>query len=583
MTQRQSIIIIGGGIGGMSTGCYAQMNGYQTQIFELHEIAGGCCTGWKRGDFNFDVCISWMLGSGPGNELHQVWLELGALQGKRIRHFEAFNSVETTDGQVVRFYSDPDRLEAHLSQISPADLPQIREFCRGMRRFQKCLTAYPFLKPVGLMGTFERLRMYLRFVPFYRLIAKSITTLMTDYAARFKSPALREAFNFILYEKMPVFPVLPFYFQLACHAGHSAGVPEGGSLGLARSVEQRYKGLGGKITYNAAVDEVLVENDRAVGVRLTDGSVHRADIVVSACDGYQTIMKFLKGRYLNDTYRKLYTQTINEPGMIFPGYIMVFLALDRVLPGLDHCTTHLLTPDEVAQLPGIRHPSINVQLRSMHFPELSAPGQSMLLVSYFCDISAWQPLCDGEPRVTRQRHGKEVHTLPVKRGARYAQEKKRIAQFFIDYLDRKYPGLADAVIVRDVSTPLTHVRYTSNYNGSAVQWMPFAEGGETLEKEINTHGPVLPGLKNFYMSGVWVTSGGLIRAAVAGRHVTYFMCKEDGKEFRAEMAPGPLPTHQIVPSAYVPRGERLAPERAHAPSLELAAHKPPAASPRVDL
>ena len=86
--NRESMIIIGAGLGGLSTGCYAQMNGYKTQIFEMHEIPGGCCTAWDRGDFTFDCCISWLLGNGPGNEMHQIWLELGALQGKQMRHFE---------------------------------------------------------------------------------------------------------------------------------------------------------------------------------------------------------------------------------------------------------------------------------------------------------------------------------------------------------------------------------------------------------------------------------------------------------------------------------------------------------------
>lgn len=547
---RQSMIIIGAGIGGLATGCYAQMNGYRSRIFELHEIPGGCCTGWKRGDFVFDVCVSWLLGSGPGNELHQIWLELGALQGKEMRNFEIFNAVETTDGHAVRFYSDPDRLEAHLAEISPADIKQIRGFCNGLRRFQKCILSYPFLKPVGLMGTFEKLRMYLRFVPYFRLISKSITTLMTDYSARFKSPVLREVFNFILYEKMPKFPVLPYYFQLACHANGSAGVPEGGSLGLARSVEERYRRLGGQVTYNAQVEEVLVENDRAIGIRLSNGEEHFADVIVSASDGYQTIMKFLKGKYVNETYTRLYTQTINQPGMIFPGYFTLFLGLDRMLSEAEHCTTHLLTEAEAKDLPGILHPSINVQVRSRHYPELSPPGTSVIFATYFCDIAPWRALNEGEERVSRLRRGKEVHTLPVRRGGRYAREKKRVAELMTTYLDRKYPGLTSSVVIRDISTPLTQLRYTGNYNGTVLQWQPFVEGGETLEKEINKHGPVLPGLQNFYMSGVWVTSGGLIRAAVAGRHVMQFVCKEDGKDFTAHLDDtAPLPTQVVIPEA----------------------------------
>ncbi|NEE09721.1 NAD(P)-binding protein, partial [Streptomyces sp. SID7499] len=146
---RETMIIIGAGLGGLSTGCYAQMNGYRTRILEMHEIPGGCCTAWERGGFTLDACVSWLLGSGPGNEMHQIWLELGALQGKEIRHFDVFNIVRGTDGRAVHFYSDPDRLEAHLIDLSPADARLVRKFCAQLRSFRKALAVYPFLKPVG--------------------------------------------------------------------------------------------------------------------------------------------------------------------------------------------------------------------------------------------------------------------------------------------------------------------------------------------------------------------------------------------------------------------------------------------------
>jgi monoamine oxidase len=43
----KSLIIIGGGLTGLAAGCYGRMNGYRTSIFEMHNIAGGVCTGWK--------------------------------------------------------------------------------------------------------------------------------------------------------------------------------------------------------------------------------------------------------------------------------------------------------------------------------------------------------------------------------------------------------------------------------------------------------------------------------------------------------------------------------------------------------
>ncbi len=45
---KKSIIIIGAGVAGLTAGCYAQMNGYQTRILEMHNQPGGLCTAWKN-------------------------------------------------------------------------------------------------------------------------------------------------------------------------------------------------------------------------------------------------------------------------------------------------------------------------------------------------------------------------------------------------------------------------------------------------------------------------------------------------------------------------------------------------------
>jgi phytoene dehydrogenase-like protein len=50
----KSIIIIGTGLAGLSTGCFGQMNGYKTKIFEMQEKPGGVCVSWKRNGYTFD-------------------------------------------------------------------------------------------------------------------------------------------------------------------------------------------------------------------------------------------------------------------------------------------------------------------------------------------------------------------------------------------------------------------------------------------------------------------------------------------------------------------------------------------------
>ena len=82
--MEKSVIIIGGGIAGLATGCYAQMNGYHTQIFEMGDKPGGLCTAWERKGYTIDGCLHWLLGSAPSSSFHHYWQELGMVPGHQV-------------------------------------------------------------------------------------------------------------------------------------------------------------------------------------------------------------------------------------------------------------------------------------------------------------------------------------------------------------------------------------------------------------------------------------------------------------------------------------------------------------------
>ena len=77
----KSVVIIGAGIAGLAAGCYAQMNGYNTQVFEMHDKPGGLCTAWKRKGYTIDGCLHWLCGSSPRGGYYHFWEELGMLTG----------------------------------------------------------------------------------------------------------------------------------------------------------------------------------------------------------------------------------------------------------------------------------------------------------------------------------------------------------------------------------------------------------------------------------------------------------------------------------------------------------------------
>jgi phytoene dehydrogenase-like protein len=94
---------------------------------------------------------------------------------------------------------------------------------------------------------------------------------------------------------------------------------------------------------------------------------------------------------------------------------------------------------------------------------------------------------------------------------RYEAEKEQIADQVVASLDRRFPGLAARVEMRDVATPITFERYTGNWLGTFLGWRITTK---TLRLRM---GKTLPGLKNFYMAGQWVEPGGGVpTAALSG-------------------------------------------------------------------
>ena len=141
----KSIVIIGAGLAGLSAGCYAQMNGYRTRIFEMHDLPGGLCTSWKRKGYIFDGCIHFLMGSRSGT-YHRFYEELGAVQGRRMVDHEVFRRVEGSGGKAWTVYADLGRLERHMKELSPADAGIVEELCNTARLFSR--SEMPIEKPM---------------------------------------------------------------------------------------------------------------------------------------------------------------------------------------------------------------------------------------------------------------------------------------------------------------------------------------------------------------------------------------------------------------------------------------------------
>ncbi|HHU29870.1 MAG TPA: NAD(P)/FAD-dependent oxidoreductase [Firmicutes bacterium] len=93
--------MIGAGIAGLSTGCYAQMNNYQSEIYEMHSTPGGVCTSWKRGDYLFDHCLHWVIGSNRETSLYPIFKELGIADSIDFFYTDKFRVISLNDRTIL--------------------------------------------------------------------------------------------------------------------------------------------------------------------------------------------------------------------------------------------------------------------------------------------------------------------------------------------------------------------------------------------------------------------------------------------------------------------------------------------------
>jgi phytoene dehydrogenase-like protein len=501
--MEKSIIIIGAGITGLSTGCYGQMNGYRTSIFEMHDKTGGVCTGWKRKGYTIDGCLHWLIGTNPANKFYHIWEELGVVPGWNIVDHDQFICFEGEGGRAFTLYADIDRLELHMKELAPEDKDIIEEFIKGIRACTRI--DMPVDKAPELYSLIDGITMMVKMFPSVRFMKKwgKISTL--DFTGRFKNTFLRETFSASFGGDFDRIPTIFMMMTLAWLHQKAAGYLVGGSLVLSGAIERRYLDLGGELHCKSRVDKILVEDDKAVGVRLADGTEHRGDIVISAADGYTTIFDMLDGKYIDEKIRGYYENPLLFPPLIYIG-LGVARSFDDVPPSVVGMSFPLDKPVTVA---GQEHKRLGVQIYNFD-PTLAPEGKTVLKIQFNTEYDYWKKLSQ-EPE-------------------RYKAEKEQIAEQVITALDRRFLGLAAKVEMYDVATPMTWERYTGNWRGSYEGWLP--KPGDFTKRMSKT----LPGLDNFYMAGQWVEpGGGLPTAAMSGRNVTQIICKKDKRRFVTTM------------------------------------------------
>lgn len=498
-----SLIIIGGGVAGLTAGCYARMNGYPATILEMHESPGGLCTSWRREGYLFDGSVAGLAGSAPGCPMFRLWEEIGVAKYCPLHYGENFGHIHGVDGEVVTVYTNIDWLESHLLNKYPFDSKPLGEFIKALRSVLDL--DMPFSDAYGWEAVKQGIQTFISSVSHLPVLMKYGTMTIGQFAGKFETPSLVTVFNSLVHFGGPDVPLLTVLLPLAYAHRKMAGIPLKGWLSFARSIERRFTELGGNIQYGAKVTRVIIENKQVKGVILADGSRYLADRVLSAADG-RFSQSVLLGRDEDEI-----SQSFN-PREISDQPVQVNIGVDEDFSAEDGPVTYILSDSFNAA--GREHKKITVH-NKYYDPDAAPKGKSAITVFLDSDYFWW----------------KEATSDP----ARYNEEKERCANMVIQIIDRYHPGFRDRVEVVDVSTPLTRERYTGNWMGA----MQARKPNSNMIKALLQGGPqyAYKDIKGLYMAGQWVEAwGGITTAAQSGRKAIQAMCKHDGKLFTTTKA-----------------------------------------------
>jgi phytoene desaturase len=476
----RNIVIIGGGLAGLSAGCYALKNDYQTTIVEHNAALGGVCTAWARPPYVIDGCIHWLTG-GPYQRYYE---ELGILPSVGLRvlqHWTTYKDVR--DGFECAIRADLDELVRELVDFAPQDWRELERVRAAAREVGEA----PALRDPDLTSTRDNLRAVWEMRSLASTFLHFRKPLGLWTREHLRSPRLQRLFSQVL---PPDVPALFMLMVLGYLERGYLSRPVGGTAAFRDALTHSYRARGGEVRLHATVDEILTTGDRVRGVRLSDGTELESELVISTSSAPETVLRLLGGRYEGEATRERLAQwRLIEPIVMASFGVAQPYADAPGMLTLDH-----IDPFEVG---GRAIESLYVRVCNDD-ASYAPPGHAVVQAMASTDYDWW-----------------------AMRGTSYHAAKEAIADALLGKLEPHFPAIRSAVRVTDVATPLTFWRSTRAWRGAYEGWIPDRE-------HLYTHiHKKLKGLSGLYMAGQWVEPGGGVPTAIAsGRHVVEMLCRD---------------------------------------------------------
>ncbi|MBD2484426.1 carotenoid isomerase [Planktothrix sp. FACHB-1365] len=438
--QEFDVIVIGSGIGGLVTATQLAAKGAKVLVLESYIIPGGSSAYFEREGYRFDVGASMIFGFGDKGTTN---LLTRALQAVNV-------TLETIPDPVQIHYHLPNDLTLRVHRDYEKFLQElITRFPheeKGIRKFyDECWNVFNCLNSMELLSLEEPrylMRVFFQEPGSCLGLVQYLPQNVGDIAKRYiTDPELLKFIDIECY----CWSVVPADLTPMINAGmvfsdrHYGGInyPKGGVGQIALKLVEGLEKFGGQIQYKARVKQILLENGKAVGVELVDGTVYRGKRIVSNATRWDTFGKLIPPELIpraEHKWRERYQKS--------PSFLSLHLGVEAsVFPPETDCH-HIIVQDwEKMEEP---EGTIFVSIPTLLDPSLAPEGYHIVHVFTPSWIDEWEKLPESE----------------------YEAKKEEAAGRIINHLETFFPGLDAGLDYMEVGTARSHRRFLNRQDGT---------------------------------------------------------------------------------------------------------------------
>lgn len=446
--EGKNIVIIGSGVGGLSTGIILSLLNFQVTVVEKNPLSGGLMRSYRRGGIDCPVGVHYVGALGAQEPLGKMFRVLGISVEELFFRMGQGGIIDRYifDDFVFDLPVSIDAFEKSLKSTFPAEIMTLDVIMKNLREI-----AGRMLDPAFLINQGDPFQNMDFFQP------------MGEFLDKFDASAGLRAVLAVPCQLIGVelaqCPIIFHHMVLAGYLFSSWRLKVSGST-MADVFTRRFQELGGKLILNDGCDKIILDEGEVAGVRLTSGILLSADAVVAAVHP-KILLNLLEPDALKSSYRQRIANLKETEGVV-----AVQISVDASAhPEIDHNIYQRYNDEKELIKDGIFY-----QLRQSNDKDVNLI--SIFTRSLYSEWSKWE------------------NTISGKRGKDYEEKKLSIGQDLLQKANEVFGGLKNARIL-DVFTPLTLRDYVNCPEGSCYGVM---RSSAQLLKIASLSKPLISGL-----------------------------------------------------------------------------------------